>query len=81
MAKASDYPSICAYLDWARSVGCRVEVATTDRFGRPVYQQATITASDGGQAVAVFVDDDDLLMSTAVAYLDRRLGLKSYLFV
>jgi hypothetical protein len=81
MAQTSHYPSISAYLDWARGAGCRVVLSTTARFGHPVYQQAEIATADGRRAVAVFVEDDDLLMSTMVAYLDRRLGLKSYLFV
>jgi hypothetical protein len=81
MSKSPDYPPVCAYLDWARSQACEVELSTSDRFGHPVYQHAKITAPDGRFAVAIFIDDDDPLMSTTVAYLDRRLGLKSYLFV
>ncbi len=78
---AQPYPSIAGYLDWARAQACRVELSVSDRFGQPIYRQAEITAPDGRRAVAVFIEDDDLLMSTTVAYLDRRLGLKSYLFV
>ncbi len=81
MSSPQDYPSVAAYLDWAMAQACTVARTSCDRFGKPVYQQARITAPDGRSAVAIFIEDDDLLMSTTVAYLDRRLGLKSYLFV
>ena len=76
----SQWPSMAQYLDWARAQGCQVACAETVS-GANVYQLARITAPSGRSVSEVFIQESDPLMSTTVARLDRRLGLKSAFFV
>lgn len=76
----SQYPTVARYLDWARDQGCQVACAPAT-LGPNDYQVARITAPDGRSASEVFIQDSDPLMSTTVARLDRRLGLKSAFFI
>ena len=76
----SQWPSVAQYLDWARDQGCQVTCAPATS-GPNDYQVARITAPGGRSVSEVFIQDGDPLMSTTVARLDRRLGLKSAFFV
>lgn len=69
------------YLNWARAQGCsvRLSLATGDKTqGRRI---AAIRHPSGAHVFEPFSEEADPLASTTVARLDRRLGLKSYLFV
>lgn len=80
MRDGSQWPTMAQYLDWARGQGCRVTCAEVES-GPNAYKVARITAPDGRTVSEVFIQDSDPLMSTTVARLDRRLGLKSALFL
>lgn len=69
-----------AYVDWARHQGCIVTITPHSVDQRPL-QAITFQAPSGSTALEIVVDMSDPLMSTTIARLDRRLGLKSYLFV
>lgn len=73
------WPSVSDYLAWAQGRGCTVTVQPITREGREL-QIVTITAPHGAVAVEIAMQLDDPLMSTTIARLDRRLGMKSHLF-
>jgi hypothetical protein len=75
------HPTFAQYLDWARSVGCLVKYGIS-------------TSSDGSPSRIIMIDDPtrkfwvhvvevqetEYLLPTMIAYLDRRLHLKSPFF-
>jgi hypothetical protein len=77
----SDWPTMAAYLAWAKASGCTVTLSAPNSDLPGAYRLATIISPRGASAVEVFAEEDEPLMSTSVARLDRRLGLKSRLFV
>ncbi len=74
------WPTVADYLAWARAQGCQVTLTQVPS-GDNLYQLARIVAAQGAAVTEVFIQDSDPLMSTTVARLDRRLGLKSAFFV
>lgn len=72
-------PSVQTYLDWARANRCTVRVTPVVRDGRRL-QAVVICAPSGATVCEIVSESDDPLMSSTIARLDRRLGLKSYLF-
>jgi hypothetical protein len=75
----SDVPTVARYIDWARDCGCVVGVEPLVRGGQSL-SAVSIWAPSGRGALEIVLELDDPLMSTTIARLDRRLGLKSSLF-
>lgn len=75
----ANWPSVTDYADWAREQGCTVTFKPIERDGRSL-QIVTIVAVSGAAAIEVVMEPGDPLMSTTIARLDRRLGMKSHLF-
>ena len=80
MARRTAFPAVGDYFAWARSQGFTVSCRPVVCRGQ-TYQLARIERPDGRSVLEIFQDEQDSLMSTTVARLDRRLGLKSYLFI
>jgi hypothetical protein len=77
MRDMTAWPTIDAYLAWTRETGCSVRIVDKSR-----YRCAMIAnPASGKQVCEIFLEDTDRLMSTSVARLDRRLGLKSHFFI
>jgi hypothetical protein len=76
----SDWPTLTGYLAWAKGEGCAVSISGAPDAETGGYSTACITAPSGNVAIEVFRGADDPLMSATVARLDRRLGIKSYMF-
>lgn len=79
LSDRGDWPTLRAYLEWAKAQGCIAETREISRDGQPLLV-ASLTAPGGRHAVEVAAEADDPLMSSTIARLDRRLGLKSWLF-
>lgn len=76
---SSGWPSMATYCDWARARGCHVETVQKVRDER--YFVVIVIRAPSGAAVTEIVGElGDPAMSTTIARLDRRLGLKSQLF-
>lgn len=73
------WPDAHGYIAWARAQGCTAEVRAVPHQGQPLHA-VTITAPSGRSALEIVLELEDPLMTTTVARLDRRLGLKSTLF-
>lgn len=73
------WPSLADYVEWAQRQNCTATITLAEREGR-LLQIVTIIASSGMRAVEIAMELDDPLMSTTIARLDRRLGIKSNLF-
>lgn len=73
------WPSMAAYCDAARARGCQVEIGETTRHQRQ-FTVIVIRAPAGATVSEIVGEIDDPAMSTTIARLDRRLGLKSHLF-
>lgn len=73
-----DWPTVSDYVSWAQGKGCTVVVGAAP--GGQAMQIVSIRAPSGAQAMEVVLEMHDPLMSTTIARLDRRLGIKSYLF-
>lgn len=73
------FPSVQAYIDWCELQRCSVTVEQATSANQ-LLLIVVITAPDGKVAREVVDSLDDLLASTSIARLDRRLGLKSYMF-
>jgi hypothetical protein len=77
MRDMTPWPTVAAYLDWARGAGCTVRIVE-----RAPYRCAImVNGQTGAQATEVFLEESDRVMSTNVARLDRRLGIKSHFFL
>jgi hypothetical protein len=72
------WPTIQDYVDWAESRHCTVEIEPAR--GEQRLMMITIVAPSGASVIELVEAMTDPLMSTSVARLDRRLGVKSYLF-
>ncbi len=72
------WPTIQDYVAWAESRQCMV--AIEPGFGEQRLILVTVVAPSGARVIELVEAMTDPLMSTTVARLDRRLGLKSYLF-
>jgi hypothetical protein len=82
MRDLSQFPTVAAYLAWAKTQGCAVDLIDGPADGPAQYRMAIITAPGGDPRVLeIFQEETDVLMSTTIARLDRRLGLKSAFFV
>jgi hypothetical protein len=72
-------PTYRSYRDWAQAQGCRCDSSDITRDER-VLQALRIVAPSGARVTEILSELDDPVMSTTIARLDRRLGLKSHLF-
>lgn len=72
-------PTAASYIAWARAQGCVVGIEPVTRRGQPL-NAVSIWAPSGQGALEIVLELDDPLVSTTIARLDRRLGLKSDLF-
>lgn len=72
-------PTVQTYLDWARAQNCAIDLAAIERDAR-LFQIVQIRAPSGASVTEIVSELHDPLMSTTIARLDRRLGLKSHLF-
>lgn len=74
------HPRLRDFVEWAtRHGGCTAQIRTRthSQTGQP-YQSLEITTRESGAQVAmVDPDPDEYLAPSEVAYLHRRLGLKS----
>jgi hypothetical protein len=75
------YPTVADYLSFAERNGCSVTSQAISEPRAEAYAAAVIRHPNGRQVRSVFVDRTDVLMSSTIAHLDRRLGVKSYFFV
>lgn len=75
------HPTLGQYMAWATKAGCTVKqgvVSTAAGRAEPVVK---ITSPDGERWVIVSgMLQDEYLMPTTIARLDRRLGMKSEFF-
>jgi len=76
---AGNWPSAHDYIGWAQDQGCVVTIVQTLRDGRALHI-VSIASQAGQTAIEVVMELADPLMSSTVARLDRRLGMKSHLF-
>ncbi len=72
------WPTIQDYVDWAETRQCTV--AAEPCGGEQRLIMITIVAPSGARVIELVEAMTEPLMSTSVARLDRRLGVKSYLF-
>src|SRR3954466_5325867 len=72
------HPTLGRFVEWARENGCRSEIKlrTHTETGRP-YRALEIFSPQGGRSVIVDPDMEEHLAPSTVAYLQRRLGIKS----
>jgi hypothetical protein len=72
------HPQLRGFIEWAEGVGCTVEikVRTHAVHGRP-YKSLEITGPKGGHVAVANPDLDEYLAPSIVAYLQRRIGVRS----
>ncbi len=72
-------PTVRSYARWAEAQGCTLDAQPVTRGGQDLTALA-IRSPAGAVALEIFMEWEDPLMSTTIARLDRRLGIKSHLF-
>lgn len=72
------HPTLPDIIDWARANGCAVEtkVRTHAITGQP-YESVEISNPKGGSVVLADPGDGERLEPSMVAYIQRRLGLRT----
>jgi hypothetical protein len=72
------HPTLQSFLDWATENGCTAKIQTRihSGTGQP-YQSLEVSAPSGAQVAVVDPDLSERLAPSQVAYMQRRLGLKS----
>jgi len=71
------HPTLSEYLTWAaRSAGCTVQTGYK-LVGDEVLSMTRVVAPSGRHVIVVDMAQDERLVPTYIAHLDRRLGLKS----
>jgi hypothetical protein len=68
-----------AYIEWAKQQGCTNSEEHLARDNGQTFTIVTLAMPNGKWATEV-TSADDYLLSTTVARLDRRLGIKSTFF-
>ncbi len=74
------HPTFVQYIAWAISQGCRVQSGIAQTPDGKVEKLTKIDAPNGKWVTAVGIDQRDFLVPTMIAWLDRRLGMKSPFF-
>jgi hypothetical protein len=74
------HPLFLQYLQWATGQGCKVQSGIQSAPNGKVERLTKISAPSGRWVIAVGIDQREFLVPTMIAYLDRRLGLKSPFF-
>jgi hypothetical protein len=74
------HPTLSAYIAWAVEQECSVQSGYSAGPDGKTYSLTKITAPSGKRVVVVGLKHSDRLEPTKVAYLDRRLGLRSPYF-
>jgi hypothetical protein len=71
------HPTLAHYLHWIRDTGGYAQWGhKSDRRGKP-HSLVKIVSAEGKSVVVVGVPQEERLVPTYVAYLDRRLGVNS----
>ncbi len=72
------HPTLERFLEWAKENGCKAQIRTRVHSvtGQP-FQSLEITALSGAQVAIVDPDLNEHLAPSQVAYMHRRLGMKS----
>ena len=73
------HPRLREFVEWATSHGgctAQVQTRTHSQTGQP-FQSLEMTSPSGAQVALVDPDPDEYLAPSEVAYLHRRLGIKS----
>ena len=72
------HPTLNAYLIWtAQTAGCTVQSGYKLSKEGPALSMTRITAPSGKHVIIVDYEQEERLLPTFVAHLDRRLGLTS----
>ena len=72
------HPTLGSYLAWAaQTAGCTVQTGYKLSKEGTTLSLTRVTAPNGKHVIVVDYAQDEYLVPTFVAYLDRRLGLKS----
>ena len=72
------HPKLSAYLTWAaQTAGCTVQTGYRLSKDGEALSMTRLIAPNGRHVVIVDYNQEELLVPTFIAYLDRRLGLKS----
>ena len=75
------HPKFSEYCTWAaQDERCTVQTGFAVSPEGAVHNQTMITAPSGRHVIVVDITQDEFLMPTMIAYLDRRLGLNSKWF-
>lgn len=75
------HPTLGAYISWARdNEACTVQSGYMHGPDGKVHLLTKIVAPSGRRVIVVGLKQADRLEPTKVAYLDRRLGIKSPYF-
>ena len=74
------HPTFGSYVDWALKQGCTVRSGAKVTGGGRAVGLTQITAPSGKRVVVVGTHQNEYLVPTTIARLDRRLGLKSPFF-
>lgn len=70
------HPRLIEYLGWCSAQGCTNSSGYTTKSGKTITYQV-ISCENGKHVVVSGINNNEYLMPTMVAYLDRRLGLDS----
>jgi hypothetical protein len=71
------HPTLAHYLHWIRETGGHAECGfKSDRRGR-AHALVKITSAEGKSVIVVGIPQTERIEPTYVAFLDRRLGVKS----
>lgn len=71
------HPTLDRFIEWAKENGCTVETKVrTDPSGR-AFTSVEMKNPKGGRAAMVVSDTDERLVPSQVAYLQRRLAIKT----
>ena len=74
------HPTFGHYIEWARSEGCQIDQGyLIDNVGQS-HSVTKIVAPSGKWVIDVGTQHSEHLVSTTIARLDRRLGLRSPYF-
>jgi hypothetical protein len=72
------HPTLERFVEWAVSLGCKasIKVRRHSQTGRP-YEVLEIVGPGGGSVAVTQPDPTEFLAPSQVAYLQRRIGLRS----
>lgn len=71
------HPTLDRFMEWAKENGCAAETKVrTDQTGR-AFTSLEMTGPHGGRVAMVVSNMDERLVPSQVAYLQRRLGIKT----